>query len=98
MFGKEEEMIEKPRLSTLDAPERYGGLLICGLNYGLPKGGTPQPTGHDRAGKIWKESEIRKLQTSHIAKRNSGLTDEQYARLEADWEQAADEGRIQFGR
>jgi hypothetical protein len=36
-------MIEKPRLSTIETPERYGGLLICGLNYGLLQGGVPQP-------------------------------------------------------
>jgi hypothetical protein len=38
-------MINKPRLSTVEAPQRYGGLLVCGLNYGLPKGGSPQPEG-----------------------------------------------------
>lgn len=35
-------MIETPRLSTIETPQRYGGLLICGLNYGLPRGGSPQ--------------------------------------------------------
>ena len=30
-------MIHDAKLSTKDSPLRYGGLLICGLNYGLPK-------------------------------------------------------------
>jgi hypothetical protein len=37
-----EIMIEKPRVSTIDKPARFGGLLIFGLNYGLRKGGIPQ--------------------------------------------------------
>jgi hypothetical protein len=32
-------MIETPRVSTIDKRIRHGGLLICGLNYGLRKGG-----------------------------------------------------------
>jgi hypothetical protein len=35
-------MIKEPRLSTVDSPTRYGGLLICGMNYGLARGGNPQ--------------------------------------------------------
>lgn len=35
-------MIEEPMLSTKEAPTRYGGLLICGTNYGLAPGATPQ--------------------------------------------------------
>lgn len=35
-------MIEEPRLSTVDSPTRDGGLLICGLNYGLARDGNPQ--------------------------------------------------------
>ena len=36
-------MIEEPMLSTKEAPTRYGGLLICGTNYGLSPGAMPQP-------------------------------------------------------
>lgn len=32
-----------PRVSTIDTPSRYGGLLVCGMNYGIPKDGVPQP-------------------------------------------------------
>lgn len=35
-------MIAQPKLSTIDTPTRYGGLLICGMNYGLHRGGTAQ--------------------------------------------------------
>lgn len=34
-------MIKDPRLSTIDSPNRYGGLLICGLNNGLGRGANP---------------------------------------------------------
>jgi len=36
-------MINEPMLSTKEAAARYGGLLICGTNYALAKGDTPQP-------------------------------------------------------
>lgn len=35
-------MIKDPMLSTKDAPTRYGGLLICGANYGLAAGAAPE--------------------------------------------------------
>jgi len=35
-------MIKEPMLSTVDVPERYGGLLICGTNYGLEEGTAPK--------------------------------------------------------
>lgn len=38
-------MIAQPRLSTIDTHARYGGLLICGMNYGLLRGSTPQTEG-----------------------------------------------------
>ena len=36
-------MIEEPVLSTKEASSRYGGLLICGTNFGLPHGAQPKP-------------------------------------------------------
>jgi hypothetical protein len=35
-------MIKEPMLSTMDAPERNGGLLICGTNYGLAPDAVPE--------------------------------------------------------
>ena len=36
-------MLDRPFVSTKYAPERYGGLLICGLNYGIAKGEISKP-------------------------------------------------------
>ncbi len=36
-------MINEPMLSTKEATTRQGGLLICGTNYGLTAGATPEP-------------------------------------------------------
>ncbi len=35
-------MIKEPMLSTKDDSTRYGGLLICGTNYGVAVGSMPQ--------------------------------------------------------
>ena len=43
MLPPQETMITEPMLSTKEAATRHGGLLICGTNYGLDKGATPQP-------------------------------------------------------
>lgn len=37
------ENVVGPQCSTKDTPERYGGLLICGLNYGTGQGKDPKP-------------------------------------------------------
>ena len=43
MLLPQETMITEPILSTKEATTRHGGLLICGTNYGLAKGATPEP-------------------------------------------------------
>jgi hypothetical protein len=45
-------MIKEPMLSTWDAPERKGGLLICGTNYGLAPGAVSE---HEVPFKPWGE-------------------------------------------
>lgn len=46
MILPRKNMIEEPMLSTNDAPMRYGGLLLCGANFGLAPGAAPQPEAH----------------------------------------------------
>lgn len=38
-------MIKTPQFSTMPSPLRYGGLLVCGANYGLGAGDEAQPEG-----------------------------------------------------
>ncbi len=36
-------MIQEPMLCTKEASTRYGGLMLCGTNFGLARGDAPKP-------------------------------------------------------